>query len=316
MRPPTVPAAALALVVAALFGPAQAAAPPRPGTVFRDCAGCPQMVVLPKGRFMMGAAPGERGADFNSEAPRRLVTIGYVLAVGRYEVTRGEWRQFVGETGLKDPEYGCNRHMPKPPYWPQTAGLSWRDTGFPQTDRHPAVCLSWNEAQLFVAWLGRKSGKPYRLLSEAEWEYAARAGTSGAHYWGDNPRDACKYANGSDLTRKEAHPEWTADQPCHDGFAETAPVGSFRPNKFGLYDMSGNVAEMTQDCLHQDYGGAPTDGSAWLTGDCRNRMNRGDTWTSTPGDMRSAARSYDNAGYTRVYDLGFRVARTFDDPPK
>jgi formylglycine-generating enzyme required for sulfatase activity len=291
--------------------PALASAAPRPGTTFRDCADCPEMTVIPPGKFMMGSPPGEAQPDAADEGPQHLVTIAYPLAVGKYEVTRGEWAEFVKASGLRDPEYGCNRHMPKAPFWPQTAGLSWRNTGYPQTDRHPAVCLSWEEAQQYIAWLSNKTGKTYRMLSESEWEYAARAGTKTAHLWGEKPQDACRYANGSDLTRKEAHPEWNADQPCHDGYAETSPAGSFRPNRFGLYDMAGNVAEMTLDCLHPDYKGAPRDGSPWLTGDCKNRMNRGDTWTSMPGGMRSAARSYDNARYTRVYDLGFRVARRF-----
>lgn len=302
-----------AALAAALLSPATALAitTPKPGTVFRDCAGCPEMVAVPPGTFVMGAAPGETGADPAGEGPQHRVTIAYPLAVGRYEVTRGEWARFVKETALPDPRYGCNRHMPKAPFWPQTRGLSWHDTGFPQTDRHPAVCLSWNEAKAYTAWLSQKTGKTYRMLSEAEWEYAARAGTTSAHFWGEKPEDACRYANGSDLTRKEKHPEWTADQPCHDGFAETSPVGSFRPNRFGLYDMAGNVAEMTLDCLNPDYKGAPADGSPRLTGDCKYRMNRGDTWTSTPGGLRSAARGYDDATYTRVYDLGFRVAREF-----
>lgn len=301
----------LALVAAALAAAAPAVRPvAHPiGSTFRDCAGCPEMVVVPPGRFLMGSPPDEPGRDLHgSEDPRHPVTIPRSFAVGKFEVLRDEWALFVRETGQPDPE-GCNIHQPKPPRWPTIKGLNWHNTGFPQTGRDPAVCMSWNEAKAFTAWLSRKTGQHYRLLSEAEWEYAARAGTTGAHPWGERPQDACLYANGSDMTRHEHSPEWPVDQPCADGFAFTSPAGSFRPNAFGLYDMLGNVAEMTEDCLYYSYGDAPADGSARETGDCSKRVNRGDTWTSTPGRLRPAARGYDNATLTRVIDLGFRVAR-------
>jgi sulfatase modifying factor 1 len=278
-------------------------------TSFSDCAGCPEMVVLPPGKFMMGSPPDEPGRDvYGSEDPQHLVTIAYSFAVGIFEVTRDEWAMFVKATGQADPD-GCNIHQAKWPNWPTIKGLNWHNTGFAQTGRDPAVCMSWNEAKSYLAWLSTKTGHRYRLLSEAEWEYAARAGTATAHYWGEKPQDACFYANGSDLTRKETFPEWNADQPCHDGFVFTSPAGSFRPNAFGLFDMLGNVAEMTEDCLYYSYATSPADGSARETGDCKNRVNRGDTWTSTPGELRSAARGFDNATSTRVVDLGFRVAR-------
>ena len=304
-------AAALALVAVHPAAATPIAAPAlHPGQIFRDCAGCPQMVVIPPGRFLMGSPRTEPGRDPDgAEDPQHLVTIAYPLAVGRYEVTRDEWALFVAETHLPDPA-GCNIHQAKGPSWPTIRGLNWHNTGFAQTGRHPAVCLSWTEAQGYLAWLSRRSGKRYRFLSEAEWEYAGRAGTTSAHYWGEKPADACAYANGSDQTRKARFPEWNADQPCHDGYVFTAPVGSFKPNAFGLYDMMGNVAEMTADCVNESYNGAPADGSPWLTGDCRMRINRGDTWTSTPGALRSAARGADDINTTRVVDLGFRVART------
>jgi formylglycine-generating enzyme required for sulfatase activity len=280
-----------------------------PGATFRDCPDCPEMVVVPAGKFMMGAPPTETGRDAQgSEDPRHEVTIGYSFAVGKYEVTRDEYARFVKETGLADPA-GCNIHQANPPHWPTIEGLSWHNTGFPQTGRDPAVCISWNEAQAYAAWLGKKTGKKYRLLSEAEWEYAARAGTTTAAYWGNRQEDACGYANGSDLTRKDRFPKWDADQPCRDGFVYTAPVGSFKPNAFGLYDMMGNVFEMTADCLYLTYLDAPADGSPRTTGDCQNRINRGGSWTSTPGGLRSAARGYDDVAMTRVVDLGFRLAR-------
>jgi sulfatase modifying factor 1 len=282
------------------------------GSTFRDCAGCPEMVVIPAGRFKMGSPPDEPGRDLRgAEDPQHWVSIPRPFAVGKYEVLRDEWAMFVAETGQPDPP-GCNIHQPKPPQWPTIKGLNWHNTGFSQTGRDPAVCMSWNEAKAFTKWLSAKTGKRYRLLSEAEWEYAARAGTATAHPWGERPEDACLYANGSDLTRHNQYPEWPVDQPCTDGFAFTAPAGSFRPNAFGLYDMLGNVAEMTEDCLYFSYGGAPTDGSARETGNCSRRINRGDTWTSTPGRLRPAARGFDDATLTRVVDLGFRLARDLE----
>lgn len=284
----------------------------RPGSTFRDCPECPEMVVLPPGKFMMSSPPGEEGRDPDGgEDPRHEVTIAYSFAVGKYEVTRDEYASFVKDTGLADPA-GCNIHQAKMPNWPMIRGLNWHNTGFAQTDRDPAVCLNWNEAIAYTKWLSKKTGKKYGLLSESEWEYAARAGTTTAAYWGDKQKDACAYANGSDLTRKDKFPEWNADQPCHDGFIYTAPVGSFKPNAFGLYDMMGNVFEMTADCLNLNYSGAPADGSAWTTGDCKNRINRGGSWTSTPGGLRSATRGYDDISMTRVVDLGFRVARDLE----
>ncbi len=293
-----------ALSSSALADPAHKA-----GTSFRDCASCPELVVLPAGKFMMGSPPNEQGRENDGEEdPYHEVTIGYPLAVGRYEITRGEWAEFVKATGLADPD-GCNIHSAPGQNWPTIKGLNWHHTGYDQTDRHPAVCMNWNEVQLYLAWLSRKTGHKYRLLSEAEWEYAARAGTTTRFFWGDRMDDACGYANGSDLTRHEADPKFPADQNCHDGFVNTAPVGSFKPNAFGLYDVAGNVAEMTQDCLFNSYYGAPVDGKPMLKGDCALRINRGDTWTSTPELMRSAGRSADNVSTTRVVDLGFRVAR-------
>ncbi len=309
MRIPSLFVLALLVLTGLASRPAFAEETHKIGTSFRDCPACPEMIALPPGKFMMGSPADEPGRDlYGNEDPIHEVTIAHSFAVGKYELLRGEWALFVKETGLHDPE-GCNIHQAKPPHWPTTKGLNWHDTGFPQTPRDPAVCMSWNEARAYLDWLSKKTGHRYRLLTESEWEYAARAGTTTAHAWGEKPEDACLYANGSDMTRKEKFPEWNADQPCRDGFVFTSPAGSFKPNGFGLYDMLGNVAEMTEDCLYTSYSGAPVDGSARETGDCRNRINRGDTWTSTPGGLRPAARGYDNASTTRVVDLGFRVAR-------
>lgn len=302
-----------ALLAILAFGTAPVAAMAgeslKPGSTFRDCRGCPEMVILPPGKFMMGSLPTEVGRENDGEEdPYHEVTIGYPLAVGKFEVTRDEWAEFIKETKLPDPD-GCNIHSAPGQHWPTIKGLNWHHTGYEQTGRHPAVCMNWNETQLYLDWLSKRAGHRYRLLSESEWEYAARAGTSTRFFWGDKMDDACAYANGSDLTRHESDPQFPADQNCHDGYINTAPVGSFKPNGFGLYDMAGNVAEMTLDCLFNSYYGAPIDGKPLLKGNCAMRINRGDTWTSTPEQMRSAGRSADHVSTTRVVDLGFRVAR-------
>ncbi|HKC16441.1 MAG TPA: formylglycine-generating enzyme family protein [Steroidobacteraceae bacterium] len=277
---------------------------------FRDCADlCPEMIPLPPGRFQMGSPPSDthQGSD-GEERPRHQVEIAYPFAIGRYEITRAEFSAFAQETKLADPG-GCNVHVP--PRWPTIRGLSWHNTGFAQTDRHPVVCVSWEEARDYTRWLSRKTGHDYRLLSESEWEYSARAGASGQAHWGDRPTDDCRYANGVDKQLAFRFPQLTWDDviPCDDGFVYTAPVGSFKPNAFGLYDMMGNAFEWVADCWSENYLGAPADGSARSTGNCESRVNRGGSWTSNPTGLRAAHRGNDDARVTRVVDLGFRVAR-------
>ena len=309
-RWPTLQASLLLLCASwALAVPAKEAL--RSGGVFRDCAsGCPEMVVVPAGSYLMGSRPEDvqQGKD-GEEQPQHRVEIGYAFAVGRFEVTRDEYAAFVRDTALADPD-GCNVH--EPPRWPTIMGLNWHNTGFPQGGRDPVVCVSWLEAEAYTRWLSHKTGHHYRLLSEAEWEYADRAGTQSEAYWGDDPNAACEYANGVDATLTERFPKgrWEERVPCHDGHIFTAPVGSYRPNAFGLYDMEGNAFEWVEDCWADNYQGAPADGSARTAGaDCGNRVNRGGSWTSIPTGLRSAHRGLDNFENTRVVDLGFRVAR-------
>jgi formylglycine-generating enzyme required for sulfatase activity len=201
-------------------------------------------------------------------------------------------------------------------------GRSWRDPGFDQTsDRYPAVCVSWNDAKAFIRWLSRKTGKTYRLPTEAEWEYAARAGTRTARYWGDDPNQACVHENVADRSTyetgfsRQSRKTWSRPSgrrhDCDDGRYLIAPVGSYRANGFGLYDMLGNVWEWTEDCGNASYTGAPADGSAWLTGDCSRRVLRGSSWTSEPRYARSANRARDPSDY-RSTGIGFRLARTLE----
>ena len=187
---------------------------------------------------------------------------------------------------------------------------SWRNPGLAQADSHPALCVSWNDARAYAQWLSRKTGQRYRLPTEAEWEYAARAGTSAARYWGDEPGQACRFANVADQSRFQTL-SFGQKHECNDGHYFTAPVGSYTQNLFGLYDMLGNVWEWTEDCWNASYAGAPSDGIAWLTGDCAQRVCRGGSWSTVPRFARSAAR-HKNAADHRDNLTGFRLARTLE----
>ena len=290
------------------------------GTVFKDCANCPEMVVVPGGSFTMGSPTNEVGRPgkdsawwYNSESPTYQVTIR-TFAIGKFEVTKEEFEEFAKTM----PAIGGLRN----PY------------RYKQEDHHPVVMVSWREAKWYVEWLSRKTGKQYRLLSEAEWEYAGRAGTITSRYWGNNPDNACEYENVFDLTGKADIPWMNTVEPhnCKDGFVYTAPVGSFKPNPYGIYDMLGNVSEILDDCVHGNYNNAPTDGSVWNDGskgpqlngsdtvstafekvrsseNCAMRIVRGGNWLYKSAGVRSASRSgiaVDDHSET----IGFRVART------
>ena len=268
----------------------------------KECDTCPQMVLIPSGSFMMGSNDG--GSD---EKPVHRVKIDYEFYMGRYEVTRGQFAQFVNDTGYKmgnkcwtfeneEIKNRSNRH--------------WRNPGFSQNDDHPLVCVSWDDATAYIAWLNKKlnlSGKyAYRLPSEAEWEYAARAGTTTKYSFGNDEGDLCSYANGAD---KSTNFDWR-NKKCSDGYGEkTAPVGSFKPNPFDLYDMHGNVWEWVEDCWNDTYRNAPNDGRAWTSGDCQRRVLRGGSWDSSPFYLRSADRDWNYTG-NRVSGYGFRLSRT------
>lgn len=279
----------------------KAAGQQRPGEVFKDCSDCPEMVVVPAGSFEMGSPSFEAGRRENDGPVHRVAVAEFAL--GRTEITRGQFAAFVTATGYQAGDKCWMLDGGKP------EERSWRNPGFPQEDSHPVVCVNWNEAGAYAEWLSRKTGKRYRLPSEAEWEYAARAGTSTARFWGESPDQACTYANVMDATGKSQVPgvTWEAHN-CNDGSAYTAGVGSYKANPFGLYDMIGNASEWTQDCWNESYNGAPGDGSAWTSGDCGRRVLRGGSWDDGPRNARSAKR---NGGGTSSwdYDLGFRLAR-------
>jgi len=284
-------------------------------TSFRDCLnGCPEMVVVPQGRFTMGAPAGEEERENwpnerrGHAVPQHLVTIRDKFAIGKFDVTREEYAQFVAETHRPDPD-SCLTLAASGDFI-STNG-NWHSPGFPQTGRDPVVCVTWDDAQAYVSWLSSKTGHVYRLPTEAEWEYAARAGTTTARYFSDDPAEFCRHTNVGDLDYFEQHPgDSGVNRACRDGYAFTSPVASFPPNQYALYDMLGNVMNWTEDCSNPNYSGAPTDGTAWQSGDCGRHVVRGGSWDMNLSGARSANRRIGAPASYRNTTLGFRVART------
>ncbi len=274
------------------------------GTVFRDCADCPEMVVIPPGRFTMGSPDSEPGRR-PEEGPLRSISIPSAYAVGKFEVTRAQYARFARETG-RAASGGCFAWTGQK--YEDSPQASWSNPGIPQTENDPVVCVSWEDAKAFAQWLGGKTGKNYRLLTEAEWEYAARAGTTGRRYFGENDADACRYANVADASAKSSY-NFGNTFDCRDNYAATAPAGSFLPNAFGLYDMLGNAWEWTEDCWADNYTQAPTNGAASSAGNCGRRVLRGGSWDGHPRVLRAAFRVGDSVG-GRGSVVGFRLART------
>jgi formylglycine-generating enzyme required for sulfatase activity len=275
---------------------------PTQGEVFRDCPTCPLMKALPPGQFEQGAAAGQADAS-PLELPRHPVNITYPVGIGVYEITVGEFREFTQATSHKSA--GCQMYDGK---WQDNPELNWDNAGFAQTALHPVACMSWRDARDFAGWLSKKTGQKYRLPTESEWEYAARAGSTDARPWKDRNEGACTAANIADQTAGQQYPGWTV-HPCNDGYVYTAPVGSFQPNAFGLHDMLGNVFEWVQDCWHSDYRGAPGNGSAWMAnGDCTRHNLRGGSWFTAPPLVSTSARNRFEETY-RSNSIGFRLAR-------
>ena len=307
-------------VAAASVKEAAPRAAQKPGSVFQDCAECPRMVVIAAGEFTMGSPAAESGRGLD-EGPQRQVQIAQSFALGRSEVTVAEFRRFVEESGYRTEAerdtraQGCSGFIYEDPAARSPAPqpfTSWRSPGLAQAqvDPHPVLCVSWNDARAYAQWLSRKTGKRYRLPAEAEWEYAARAGSAAARPWGNDPVQACRFANVADQSRFQT---WGFGQKheCTDGHYFTAPAGGYAPNAFGLYDMLGNVWEWTEDCWNASYSGAPSDGAAWLRGDCAQRVVRGGSWSTVPRFVRSATRHKNPADF-RDNLTGFRVARNLE----
>ena len=295
----------------------QPAAQPEPqkpaavaGQTFRDCPNCPEMVVVPAGSFQMGAAPGENqryqvpATESGRDEPPRQVTFAKPFALGKVDITYGQFAAFAHTVGF-EPRPGCltvvgNNWVPSP-------RASWENPGYPQVENDPVVCMNLLEVTAYLRWLGNMTGKEYRLPSEAEWEYAERAGTTTAFYWGNDPKGACAYENVGDESHAQKY-GITSPIPCNDGFPDIAPVGSFKPNPFGLYDMAGNIFVLTADCWNENYDGAPTDGSAWKTGQCGRHVVRKAAYGNPHAWMfRSANRDADG-DLVKRNRFGFRVA--------
>jgi len=304
-------AALVAIVVAAHFQ-----RPPLPvgrianqpgtaaGTMIRDCPTCPLMIVLPTGRFEQGSA-GAANEVSRFASPPHAVHIGRVFAMSSNELTVGEFREFIA--GTRREAAGCNTYDGR---WEFQETASWQAPGFTQSDMHPVACVSWDDAAAYAAWLTAKSGHVYRLPSSAEWEYAARAGSDAQVPWGETAAAACDEANVADFSAAQRFPGWNVF-PCTDNFVNTAPVGSFKANAFGLHDLLGNVFEWVQDCWHDDYTAAPADGSARVESGCSERELRGGSWFSAPRYVNAAYRNRFDHGY-RSSSIGFRVVRDMD----
>jgi len=247
------------------------------GKAFRDCADCPEMVVIPAGSFEMGSNNGK-----DSEKPAHRVTIGKIFALGKTEITRGQFAAFVNETNYVADD-GCFGY--EGGKLQKLSQSNWHNPGFPQDDSHPAACINWNDAKVYTDWLSRKTGKQYRLPSEAEWEYACRAGGRQQYCGSDNLDSVGWYGNNSGNS--------------------THPVSRKQANAFGLYDMSGNVWEWVEDSNHDSYNGGPTDGSVWV-GDGAKRVLRGGSWDDGP---QSAGRRLGFVPALRYIDVGFRIIR-------
>ena len=285
--------------------------------MIQDCDGCGELVVIPAGRFMMGSDTDNE--KMRPEGPMHRVHIKHDFALGRTEVTLGQFKRFIAATGYQVSK-GCRvQERKQGPQgrieWHDDATRSWQDPALskPQADDEPVVCVGRIDALAYAAWLTKSTGKHYRLPSESEWEYAARAGASGSFYWGSNPDNACAYGNFYDRSAHAASDFGWSYVDCDDGFAELAPVGHFQPNAFGLYDMLGNAWEWTADCYHEFYDAkVPTDGSAFVgDADCNSWSVRGGGWMTRPSRQRITFRGRDpnNAHYSY---FGFRIARDLD----
>jgi formylglycine-generating enzyme required for sulfatase activity len=276
-------------------------------TEFKDCADCPVMVTVPPGSFLMGTAVADRRIDPSSgrpnknEEPQHEVTISQPFAIGKYEITVAEFAAFVDATGY-DADVGCIR-LTGPGRLRTDPALNWRNPGFELAANDPVVCVSLDHALAYTAWLSEQTGFSYAIPSEAQWEYAAKAGTAGRYFWGDDLSQACDYAN---VNFSEDPP------PCDDGYPGIAPVGQFKPNAFGLHDTVSNVWEWTTDCAHKNYVDAPTDGSAWIDEpDCLLRMIRSGGVRNVLARTTHVVRAGRPKTGTAP-NLGFRVVRLAD----
>jgi formylglycine-generating enzyme required for sulfatase activity len=307
---PTAASAAPALQAGTAPSPAAPAEPapdaaakslPVGGAESKECSNCPKMLAVKGGTFMMGAAPGERDAT-EDEQPQKRITLKS-FSIGKFAVTREQFAAFV-RTAHYQPTDRCDAEGRNK----TSTEFTWDRPGmnaYSQTARDPVVCVSWDDADAYVQWLAKITGKPYRLPSEAEWEYAARAGLTGAFMWDDgDDKGMCRYADVADLSTRDDHPGWKIAN-CNDGHPYTAPVDALKPNAFGIHGMLGNVKQWMADCA-TPLSRIPSDGSP-VGGDCSDHMLRGSAWNSTPNIVRFAYREHVPSTYA-ANNIGFRVA--------
>jgi formylglycine-generating enzyme required for sulfatase activity len=272
--------------------------------------------LIPAGQFMMGSDQSDPNSQIDEVVERggkkqkHLVRIAQPFYLGVTEVTRGQFRIFVDDTGYKTETekdgkgaFGWNEKTER---FEQNPKFTWQDAGFQQSDEHPVVNVSWNDAQEFIAWLSKKEGKAFRLPTEAEWEYACRAGTTTRFSSGDDPESLASVGNVADATAKEKIPRWTTIA-ARDGFVYTAPVGQYRPNAFGLYDMHGNVWEWCSDGYDEKYYGRSPAVDPPGPYEAANRVIRGGGWGGRLDSYRSAYRLR-LAPHDRSNAAGFRLA--------
>ncbi|MFN2098677.1 formylglycine-generating enzyme family protein [Altererythrobacter sp. MF3-039] len=275
-----------------------------------NCATCIDMVEIPGGTFLIGSPDDERGREGVPDSQGALETPQVEISVpafalGKTEVTVDQYAAFVEATG--HPSQECQAFVKTEQFtgWLPAHGTSWREALFKQDGDHPVTCVSWDDAKAYADWLAEETGEPYRLPTEAEWEYAARAGTTTARYWGDSDGpEACEYGNVAGAS--SFRPQFD----CDDGYAFTAPASYGKPNAFGLYGMLGNQGEWTADCGTSNYADEiPRDGSAYAVADCELYIGRGGSWWNDRYYIRAARRYAANGPY---YIMGIRVAKDAD----
>ena len=313
---------ALSALMVGVCGTAMAADLPKPGSTFKDCADCPEMVVIPPGQFVMGSTADETtregtpDRDAANEKPQHQVNISYSFAVMKFEVTRKDFASFVTATQREMAE-GCKIWDKEANAWGiMDADANWKNPGFAQADNHPVVCVQWADATAYADWISKKSGKKYRLLTDAEFEWILRGTSSGkanqtVRWWGDDREQACLFANVSDLTKaaiQKLPPDPATTFQCKDGYTYTAPAGSFKANPLGVHDAFGNAWEWVQDCFAESYVGAPANGDAREDGDCSERVIRGGAWHADPWYLHSAKHDWAPPELNTAR-VGIRIAR-------
>jgi len=289
---------------------------------FQDCPTCPIMIDLPAGTFLMGTAVADRltdprtGKPATSDGPQHAVSINSGFAIGKYEVTVEQFAAFVTATGHQT-SGPCMEFSPEASFT-ISEEVDWNKPGFEQSGDSPVGCVSFLDARAYTDWLSDTTGENYRLPTEAEWEYAARAGSTGPYHWGNDRAKACTYANvrspgAHTISKRQLESDRTDGFPCDDGSPLSSPAGTFQPNDFGLHDVQGNAWEWVEGCNHKDYNGAPTDGSAWLDeidakDGCQFGVIRGGSYLNLVERSTVTVRAGrpQNGGAT---NMGFRIAR-------